>query len=124
MGLHLCLFQTLKVISFQRYTQFQSFNPIIEGFPKVFFGYTSKEVKCGGTQLFAGGIFSASKIFLETREKKKVTGGYIRRNRVDVLENSHPVLSKKMSHFWPCDLRRCLVTNKYHRYPSSVGIFW
>ena len=97
MGLYFCLFQILKVLSFQRYTEFQSFNPFLEGFLIVFFGYTSKEVKCGGTQLFAGGIFSASKILLETREEKKVTGGrgLYQENRVDVLEKKVTLLLQK-----------------------------
>ena len=37
-------------------------------------------------------MFSASKIFLETREKKKSDRRLYQENRVDVLENSHPVL--------------------------------
>ena len=71
----------------------------------------------------AGGIFSASMVFLETREEKKSQGAIYQENRVDVLENSHPVLSKMVPHFRPCDLRRCHVTNKYNRYPSSVEVF-
>ena len=50
-------------------------------------------------------------------------GGRDEENREDVLENRHHVLSKIMSHFPPCDLRRCHVTNEYHRYPSSVDVF-
>ena len=97
MGLH--FFQIIKVLSFQRYTKFQSFNPILEGIIIIVFGYISKGVKCEGTKLLAGGVFSISKIILETRKKKNVTGGLYKENWVDVLENSHPVLSKMMSHF-------------------------
>ena len=78
-GLHFCLLQTFKVLSFYRYTKFKSFNPILEDFLIVLFGYTSSKVKCGSTYLFAESIFSTSMIYLETREEKKVTGGYIRR---------------------------------------------
>ena len=88
MGLHLCLFQTLKVLSFKRYTQFQYFNPIFEGFLIVFFLSTPLRM----SNVAAGGMFSASKIFLETREKKKSDRRLYQENRVDVLENSHPVL--------------------------------
>ena len=74
-GLHVCLLQTFKVLSFYIYTKLKYFNPILEGFLIVFFGYTSEEVKCGSTYFLAGSIFSTSTIFLETREEKKGTGG-------------------------------------------------
>ena len=43
-GLHLCLFQIVNIPSLNRYTHFQTFNPILEDFLIVFFVYTSKEV--------------------------------------------------------------------------------
>ena len=47
------------------------------------------------------------------RGKRKTTQGLYQEKRVDVLENSHPVLSKMMSYFRSCDMRRHK-TNKYH----------
>ena len=78
--------------------------------------------KCGSILLLAGGVFSTSKIFFR-RDKGKKSQGLYREKRVNVLENRHTALSKMMSCFWPCDLRRCYVTNKYHRYPSSIDVF-
>ena len=43
-GLHFCLLQIVKIPSLHRYTNFQTFNPILEDFLIVFLGYTSKEV--------------------------------------------------------------------------------
>ena len=68
-------------------------------------------------------FLSARVFFLETREEEKSHRGLSQENMVDALENSrtgYPVLSKIMSYFRPCDLRRCNVKNKYHRYPSSI----
>ena len=45
--------------------------------------------------------FLSARFFLETREEKSHRGLY-QENRVDVLENSNPVLLTIMSHFWPC----------------------
>ena len=83
-GLHFCLLQTFKVLSCYRYTKFKSFNPILEGFLIVFFGYTSKEVKFGSTYVSFGKkyIFYQHDFSLdEGREKKSQGGGgsYIRR---------------------------------------------
>ena len=66
--------------------------------------------------------FLSGRFFLR-RGKRKSYGGLYQENRVDVLENSHHVLSKMVSHFWPCDLRRCHSANKYHRYRPLVDIF-
>ena len=60
-------------------------------------------------------FFCQQSFIFETRQEKRSQELY-QENRLDVLENSHPVLSKMMSHFH-------LVTNKYHRYPSSVDVF-
>ena len=70
---------------------------------------------------FGGRYISASKNFLENKEKKKVTGEEIR-GIANVLEQRPPVLIKRTPHFWPCYLRYCYVTNKYHRCLSSVNI--
>ena len=43
-GLYFYLFQIVKIPSLHRYTNFQTFNPILEEFLIVFLGYTSKEV--------------------------------------------------------------------------------
>ena len=43
------------------------------------------------------------------QQEKKSHRGLYQENRVGDLENSSPVLSKMMSYFWPCDLRRCHV---------------
>ena len=40
-------------------------------------------------------------------------------NRVNIDPLFFP---KATPHFWPCDLRHCHVTNKYHRCLSSVNI--
>ena len=61
--------------------------------------------------------------FVLRRGKRKKLQGLYQGNRVGVLETSHAVLSKMMSHFRPCDLRRCHVTNKYHRYLYLVNVF-
>ena len=56
-------------------------------------------------------------------EREKSHRGLYKENRVDVLENSHPIRSKMMSYLRPCDLGRCHVTKKYHRYQSSIDVF-
>ena len=49
-------------------------------------------------------------------------GGLDRENRMGNLECRPPVHSEMMSHFQPCDSRRCYVTNICLGYPSLVDV--
>ena len=69
-----------------------------------------------------GCVFSASKPFLEMREQVQSHRGQDRENRAGVLECRPPVHLETMSHFQPCDSRRCHVTNTCLGYPSLVDI--
>ena len=57
--------------------------------------------------------FGGRCIFLQGREKGD--RGLDQEDRVDVLKYKPPVLSERVLHVRPCDLRRFHITNKYHR---------
>ena len=78
-GLHFCLFQTFNVLSFHRYTEFQSFNPIIERFLVVFLGTSLRRSNVAAPNFWREVYYLPARFFLETREEKKVTGDYIKR---------------------------------------------
>ena len=47
--------------------------------------------------------------------REKGHRGLDQEDRVDVLKHRPPVLSERVSHVRPCDLRRFHITNKKHR---------
>ena len=51
-----------------------------------------------GHLTFGGRYIFAKKIFLQSREEKKVTGDFIRGIGLNVLEHRPPVLTKKRRH--------------------------